>query len=69
MKKTIFCGVLLLLVVFMCNFTQAEDITYRLPVFETSDVHGYIAEQVDDDYAILLVYSTTQIMLIHALFG
>ena len=34
---------------------------YRLPVFETSDVHGYIAEKGDDGYHYLLAYISDKV--------
>ncbi|MBR2811384.1 MAG: 5'-nucleotidase C-terminal domain-containing protein, partial [Solobacterium sp.] len=40
------------------NMVRAEetDDAYSLPVFETSDVHGYIAEQSEDEDQYLLAY-------------
>ena len=35
--------------------------TYRLPVFETSDVHGYIAEKNGDNYRYLLSYISDKV--------
>ena len=38
-----------------------DNASYYLPVFETSDTHGYIAEQSDNDYLYLLAYISDKV--------
>lgn len=42
-------------------FSKNEKDLYRLPVFETSDVHGYIAEKKDDNYQYYLAYISDKV--------
>ena len=45
--------------VFILNKNEKD--LYRLPVFETSDVHGYIAEKKDDNYQYYLAYISDKV--------
>ncbi len=42
-------------------YAESLDNQYILPVFETSDIHGYIAEKAGDDYQYLLSYISDKV--------
>ena len=53
--------VLLLVVGLILILKKNENELYRLPVFETSDIHGYIAEKKEDVYQYYLAYISDKV--------
>ena len=53
--------VLLLVVGLIIILRKNENELYRLPVFETSDIHGYIAEKKEDVYQYYLAYISDKV--------
>ena len=57
----IFISLLCSTFIFKKENVNYESDLYRLPVFETSDVHGYIANKNKDDYEYLLAYISDKV--------
>ena len=66
LKHIIFTTIIILFISLGLSFKYEvraanDENTYKLPVFETSDVHGYIAEQNGDNYQYLLSYISDKV--------
>ncbi len=64
-KRIIYISIFALIIgviaaIFLSKGNKESEL-YRLPVFETSDVHGYIANKKDDSYQYIMAYISNKV--------